>query len=202
MTSGKDHDELHAKSADVLLKRYESRWNPEIRKELASLFRCREYAKGEELLHQGDLWTRIFFVEQGLLRLFFVRNDGREFNKNFILEGEFVFPVTPIMWTKPSLFGIRCLEPSSVWIAEAEAFRHILDVRNEWKELQLETLVRLTDYKLQREHELLSCDGSQRYKVFCERYPRLAGRIPLSQLATYLGLTDVSLSRIRRRSRA
>ena len=50
----------------------------------------------------------------------------------------------------------------------------------------------------QREHDLLALSGRQRYEAFCRQFPALSGRVPLLHLATYLGLTDVSLSRLRR----
>ncbi|MEZ5535579.1 MAG: hypothetical protein R3F02_08130 [Thiolinea sp.] len=59
-------------------------------------------------------------------------------------------------------------------------------------------MIRLLDSKLQREHDLLALNSSQRYQKFCENSPGLAQRIPLTHLATYLGITDVSLSRLRR----
>ena len=58
---------------------------------------------------------------------------------------------------------------------------------------------RLVDAKLRREHDLLAFDGWGRYQAFRRTHPGLAERVPLSQLATYLGLTDVSLSRLRGR---
>lgn len=189
------------KELEKLLMRQSRRWETGLRKELTPLFHRREYTKGAELLHQGEQWNRVFLVELGVLRLFFIRDDGREFNKNFFCEGDLLFPITPNMWSNPSLFGIRCLKFSAIWEVQAEAFRKILNKWGRWENLQRETLIKLMDHKLQREHDLLSCDGFHRYKAFCERNPGLVDRVPLAQLANYLGLTDVSLSRIRRRIR-
>jgi hypothetical protein len=68
-----------------------------------------------------------------------------------------------------------------------------------WEPLRAELRGRLLDQKLRREHDLLTLNGSSRYRQLCEDSPQLAARIPLVHLASYLGLTDVSLSRIRRR---
>ena len=59
-------------------------------------------------------------------------------------------------------------------------------------------LARLVSHKLQREHDLLTLDARRRYAAFVAREPQLAERVPLLHLASYLGITDVSLSRIRR----
>lgn len=170
----------------------------EARAAVSPLFIRHAVAKGEVLLCQGDCWQHAMLVEQGALRLYFVRRDGREFNKNFYLEGGLVCPLTPAMWGEPSLFGIASLEAGSVWRADAAAWRSRLGALGAWEPLQRELLARLVTHKLQREHDLLALDGRRRYAQFCERQPQLAQRIPLLHLASYLGLTDVSLSRIRR----
>ena len=169
-------------------------WLPEA----AALFRRHPVRKGEPLLVQGAPWVHALLIERGALRLYFVRRDGREFNKNFYLDGALICPLTPAMWGEPSLFAIASLEAGVVWRADAGAWRQCLDSRGAWAPLQRELLARLVTHKLQREHDLLALDGRSRYAAFCQRHPQLATRIPLVQLASYLGLTDVSLSRIRR----
>ena len=154
--------------------------------------------KGQPLLRQGEVWRHALWLERGALRLYFTRRDGREFNKNFYLEGALLCPLTPAMWDAPSLFEIGALEPGRVWRADAGAWRARLDALGAWAPLRTELLARLVSHKLQREHELLTLDARRRYAAFRTREPRLAERIPLLHLASYLGITDVSLSRIRR----
>lgn len=154
-------------------------------RQLAPLFLPQAMARGAALVSPGDRWAQAYLVDQGLLRLYFLRRDGREFNKNFIPDGTLVCPLTPAMWDEPSLFGIACIERTHLWRCDAARWRHALDARGLWGPLQ-------------REHDLLALDGRQRYETFCRRMPALAGRVPLLHLASYLGLTDVSLSRLRR----
>jgi CRP-like cAMP-binding protein len=168
---------------------------------LAPLFRRRTCVRGEGLLAQGQRWQDALLIERGLLRLCFVRRDGREFNKNFFSEGALICPLTPAMCGEPSLFAINALDAGAVWRADAAALRRVLDDHGAWLPLQRLLLERLITHKLQREHDLLTLDGRSRYDAFCRREPQLAERVPLGQLATYLGLTDVSLSRIRRQRR-
>jgi CRP-like cAMP-binding protein len=174
---------------------------PPARAALAPLFRRRTCAKGEGLLAQGQRWHDALLIERGVLRLCFVRRDGREFNKNFFTEGALICPLTPAMCDEPSLFAINALDGGAVWRADAAALRRVLDEHGAWSALQRVLLERLITHKLQREHDLLTLDGRSRYHAFCRREPLLAQRVPLGQLATYIGLTDVSLSRIRRQQR-
>ena len=154
--------------------------------------------KGTPLLREGEVWRQVLWIERGALRLFFNRRDGREFNKNFYLEGALLCPLTPAMWDAPSLFEIGALEPSTVWRADAARWREQLGAHAQWEPLCTELLARLVSHKLQREHDLLTLDALRRYAAFVAREPQLAERVPLLHLASYLGITDVSLSHIRR----
>lgn len=153
------------------------------------------------MLQPGDLWSDAMLIETGLVRMHFLRRDGREFNKNFFAEGSLICPITPSMWAEPSLFGITCIEPSVVWRCDAARLREVLGQHGHWEAMQRELLTRLLTGKLQREHDLLALSGRQRYEAFCRQFPALSSRVPLLHLATYLGLTDVSLSRLRREMR-
>jgi CRP-like cAMP-binding protein len=170
-----------------------------VRAALAPLFHRHAVVKGDGLLYQGQIWREALLVEQGLLRLYFVRRDGREFNKNFFTDGALFFPLTPAMWDNGSLFAIGALDAGYVWRADSTAMRRLLEAQGLWQAVRGRMLERLITHKLQREHDLLTLDGRRRYEAFCRREPALADRVPLNQLASYLGLTDVSLSRIRRR---
>lgn len=165
---------------------------------LAALFQPVALDKGGVLLRQGDVWRHVLWIERGALRLYFTRRDGREFNKNFYLDDALLCPLTPAMWNAPSLFEIGAIEPARVWRADAAAWRHALDGTGHWVALRTELLARLVSHKLQREHDLLTLDARRRYAAFVAREPLLAERVPLLHLASYLGITDVSLSRIRR----
>lgn len=161
-------------------------------------FTLQTLARGAPVLRPGEVWNAALVIETGLVRMHFLRRDGREFNKNFFAEGALVCPITPAMGSEPSLFGISCIEATQLWRCDAGSFRSVLEDHAVWAPLQRELLARLLTGKLQREHDLLALSGKQRYQAFCTRFPALAERVPLLHLATYLGLTDVSLSRLRR----
>lgn len=168
---------------------------------LAPQFRLVRAAPRTALLCQGDVWQRAFLIQSGLIRMHFVDRDGHEFNKNFFAERSLICPIAPAMWQEPSLFGIHTIEPTSLWVADAARLRQDLGEQSLWRELQCELLARLLTGKLQREHDLLALDGRQRYRAFGQRFPGLLGRVPLKHLASFLGMTDVSLSRLRRADR-
>jgi hypothetical protein len=68
-----------------------------------------------------------------------------------------------------------------------------------WQALERRMLALLLDDKMHREQQFLQCSATQRYQHLCISRPEWLARIPLRHLASYLGITDVALSRIRRR---
>jgi CRP-like cAMP-binding protein len=157
----------------------------------------RECRKGAVLLRQGEVFSEVLVVEAGVLRLFFTQRDGREFNKNFFPAGRVILPATGQMASRASLFSIASLEPAAVWSAPMPRFKQALSDHGAWHTVQRKLLAGMVNEKLQREHDLLALSGSERYSKFCTEHPVLAQRISVGHLASYLGLTNVSLSRIR-----
>lgn len=168
---------------------------------LQALFRPRTHDKGEVLLAQGARWDNVYAVESGTLRMHLIARDGRDFNKNFHETGALVLPLTAEMEHEPALFAISALVRCAVWQAPVSTFRARLDALGRWEPLRTALLERLVGDKLRREHDLLTLDGTERYLRLCRERPALAAHVPVAQLASFLGLTDVSLSRIRRRLR-
>ena len=168
---------------------------------VAALFSPRTVERNQPVLRQGDTWDTASIIHRGLVRMAFTRRDGREFNKSFHFDGMLVCPITEAMIRQPSLFSIHTVEPCLLLQAPAARLRECLSDFQAWEPLRTQLLERLVTHKLEREYHLLVMDGRTRYAHFCASAPQLAGRVPLAQLATYLGMTDVSLSRIRRNSR-
>jgi len=140
---------------------------------LNSHFTLQTYKKGAPVLRQGEIWNQVFIIKTGLLRMHFLRKDGREFNKNFFTENQLLCPLTTAMNSSPSLFGISCIEASEIWCCPIDKFTTLLS-STEWLHIQHELLIRLLDGKLKREHDLLALDASQRYQKYCTHFPQLA----------------------------
>lgn len=191
-------DIIHAALAAVL--KDELPQSPQLAS-VAKLFTARRLKKNQTLLREGAVWTQAVLIERGILRMHFTRRDGKEFNKNFHAEGALICPISAAMIDAPSLFSISAIESAVVWLASAVELRRSLQGLNAWEPLRVRLLEGLVTSKLQREHDLLALDARSRYERFCAAQPELAARIPLAHLATYLGITDVSLSRIRRQMR-
>jgi CRP-like cAMP-binding protein len=175
----------HCKDIDLLLS-------------VVPKFQRAVFQKGAVLLGQGENWDYAYFVQHGLLRTHLVSEDGKDFSKSFYSEGAFIGPITRQLESKPAPFNISALEASVVWQIHIADLRSSLVPLGMWESMCLELLGWLHSQKLQREYDLQVLDAKSRYLKLCQESPDLACRVPLTHLATYLGITDVSLSRIRR----
>ncbi len=154
---------------------------------------------GDALLAAGDRWTSLFWVERGELRLYYLDRQGRESNKNFHLDGSMFWPLTPALAGQPVDFWISAITPSRVWAVPWSAWQQASADWPAWQALERRMLAALLDDKMRRERQFLQRSATERYEDLCAEHPDWLARVPLRHLASYLGVTDVALSRIRRR---
>ncbi len=142
----------------------------------------------------GHLW----FIFQGLVRNFYVTPQGKEFNKSFITAPSLCGSMTEVVTGNPSRFSIDALEDTTTIVISIEWFKEMSNHHSGFKTLALVLAQQLALKKEQREAELLLDDATTRYQRFLGDNPHLKGRIPAYHVASYLGITEVALSRIKR----
>jgi len=166
---------------------------------LESLFSPVRVEKGEVLLNQNDLWNSAYYIESGIARLFYSDRNGNEFNKDFFYEGNFFWPVAPSAHKEPSLFAISALSSMLVWKAPYMQFRKELESLSVWHPIALQLAEMLAERKIMREASFLLDTPTERYIKLFEEYSELVNRIPDYHMASFLGITPVSFSRIKKK---
>lgn len=161
--------------------------------------RTTDLIKGEALLREGEHWQHLWWLERGALRLYYLDRDGQAANKNFYLDGAMVWPITPALRDAPVHFWVEALEPSRVWALPWDGWVAATQGFQPWRALEHRVLAALLQDKMGREHAFLQFTATERYLALQAEHPDWLARIPLRQLASWLGITDVALSRIRRR---
>lgn len=152
--------------------------------------------KGTTLVRQGEVCGEIYFVEKGLLKVMSMNGD-REFVLRFFPENAFVTIVDSFTEQKPSHFRLVALEDSELLVinhnafealcAESHAVANLFRKINQWVAAAM----------MKRIQEVLANDAAQQYAKFLEEQAAIVQRISLGELAKYIGVTQVSLSRIR-----
>lgn len=157
-----------------------------------------KYGRKSFVLNAGEIWNKLFYIHRGLIRLFYLDVDGKEFNKAFFAEGETIWPVAPQDREYGVLFNIAAIEATTVSVCPFPSLYEFLQKNGRWEKFALPFAETLVEQKFQREHDFLLLSATERLKRFSTTYPHIVRRLPDYHLASYLGITNVSLSRIKR----
>ncbi len=155
------------------------------------------FDKQTVLLQSGELWNKVFFIDQGLLRLFYSTEEGKEFNKGFFAENSLLWPVAPSARSCNSLFSIASIEPVRVLYMPFDEFQGLLKQNNYWLSFALPYAENLADQKFLREHQFLVNNAKSRYLHIMKELADISHRLPDYHIASYMGITHVALSRIK-----
>lgn len=163
-----------------------------------SSVKTREVKKGTFLLHPGEICKHTFFVENGLLRLFALDENGREHILQFGSENWLVTDRDSVYFNEPSKFYIEAIENSFLILLDANFFSKIAALSPDFRKKNENLLHKHIRQLNERINLLLSANAKTRYIEFIRLYPDLQSRVPQWMVASYLGITPESLSRVRK----
>ncbi|MEO7426383.1 MAG: Crp/Fnr family transcriptional regulator [Fibrobacteria bacterium] len=162
------------------------------------VFRFRRVSKSEILLRPGQMPKHLLFVAEGLLRYYYGAGESGESNKLFLNEGMFSGPLTGCTLIPEEGCGVEALEAGSLLVAETRSFNALYDTHPVFDRLGRKLGEWWLNHKEARTRSFQRLDASERYLDFIRDHGDLAQRVPQYHIASYLGITEVSLSRIRR----
>lgn len=165
----------------------------------ASTIRTRTFAAGDTLFAADVHWPWLNIVREGLVKLVYLRADGSERIKSFIPAGGFFASLAGLASGGVTTFSAVAMTAGAI---EQLSYPQILALGERHLAWQKALRVGIEHYgarKEKRERELLMLKAEQRYRQFLDESPELAAQVPLKDLALYLGITPVALSRIRGR---
>jgi len=164
--------------------------------ELLQHVRTKTVKKGEHLLKSGDVCRHLFFLNEGLAKIYFTRDD-KEFVMQFFYANR-VFSVFESYITQaPSNYALVAIEPTTVTLISHDRMEELCR-KHHCAETFYRKLVSVATVRMmKRISEMLNEDASERYNQFVKEHKEIIQRINLGDLANYLGITQQSLSRIR-----
>ena len=166
--------------------------------ESVSLFK--KLRKHQYLLQAGDISHYHAFVCQGFLRNYYVDKKGQEHIMQFAPENYWTGDFESMSQGLPSKYNIDALEESEVLLLKKEDFEMIRKTIPAFNDFVNETLKRNSLVLQNRIHVNISLSAEEKYKDFIANYPSISNRVPLHMIASYLGVTAETLSRIRSQS--
>ena len=164
----------------------------------AKYFAPKRLKKHQFLLNEGDVSRHIAFVNSGCLRVYTIDNKGAEHIIQFAVEDWWASDLNSFLSGRPATFNIDALLDSEVLLLEKSAREELLDNCPKM-ERYFRLLVEANHVAThQRISDSLSTTAEERYLKFIKTYPKLFEQVPQNQIASYLGITPQSLSRIRK----
>lgn len=159
---------------------------------------AKKVAKSEFLLREGEVCNYTYFVEKGLLRMYSIDKNGKEHIIQFAPEKWLISDRSSLYFSEKSKYYIEAVEESEILFLKNDFFANInLEFPNtvENNDLLLQKHIRNLQNRV---NSLLSDTAEERYMSFIKMYPDILLRVPQWMVASYLGITPESLSRVRK----
>jgi len=179
-----------------LRQTFESKLGGELKTwdQLGPQFSHKFFHKGEHIVRAGENWRDFYFIYEGVLRVYYLDSKGHEVNQHFYACGEVISPLSN---QSVCQFNIQSLESTKLLTANYQALSATSSENTEWGQIELNLLKSSFLKNAKREAQLLPSDAENRYLWFCREYPQLVKKLPQYQIASFLGVTPVTLSRLK-----
>lgn len=163
-----------------------------------SLTQEKEIKKGSYFSEAGKVAQEVGFLESGIFRVCYYGSKGEEFTRCIVPKHRFMVDMNSFYNNTPSSEYVEALTDSRMIILDKAAFTELGNTIIPWNEIFTKIMSHALMRKMNDSQMMLQQDAKTRYLSFLELFPGLANQIPLSTLASYLGITQSSLSRIRK----
>jgi len=157
----------------------------------------KEFPKKHILWREGDYVNEAYFVLKGCFRYYSTNQDGYERNTLFAIENWWIGDFISLLHDKPTQQSVQALEDSQVLFFIKSDFKHLMENNKSFREftsLKRDMAYEATMQRLTQINE----SAEVRYENLMKKYPKALNRIPLYHIASYLGITPESLSRLRK----
>jgi CRP-like cAMP-binding protein len=179
------------------IKNYSS-LSAEAQQALENCFEQVILSKNEYLVTEGKICRHLYFVQQGALRGFY-NLDGKEITHWFGFENDFVTSFHSFITQEPAVENIQLLEGSILWAISKDTLTGLF---NQYHEIERLVRIAYEKYYIRLEERFVNAQfksATERYESLLHQTPHIVERVPLGHIASYLGISQETLSRIRSR---
>jgi len=155
------------------------------------------FKKNDMILNMWDEQNEVYVIFSGIARSYYLDKDGNDITKFFMKENDFCVGES-LFSNQKSIQGFEALENVSALKFKAKDLKELILQDENLSRLYMEFLENNLLYKMQREYAFQILSATERYIAFQKEYGKIKGRVPQHYIASYLGITPESLSRIRR----
>jgi CRP-like cAMP-binding protein len=154
--------------------------------------------KGAYFSEAGKVAGKIGYITEGVFRVCYYDKSGEGYTRYFVYENRFVADINSFRDELPSAEYIEAVTDCTLLVFNKLDFEFLASTITGWTDIFSKITSYVMENKMKASSNMLVQDAQTRYMHFLEHYPGLANRVPLSMLASYLGITPSSLSRIRK----
>lgn len=170
---------------------------PDEQCKLSLKLRSQHLDKNDYFIRQGDRHSRVAFIASGLFRVYCIDESGSDKTLAFRDQGRFLAAYSPFLQKKDVWYSIQALTGAEIIYFEFDDLISLMQQHPCWETLEKNYIIDLFIEKEDRERSFLLEDAATRYTNFCKNYPDIERTVSQFYIASYLGISPVSLSRIR-----
>jgi len=159
------------------------------------------FDKGDLVHDAAKTCKRSFFIVSGIFRLYYIKPDGKEVSEFFATEKEWINSPISFMQQKPDVYFIDAIEDSVALSLGVDDLIHLFDHFPEMERYSRLDMGALFGHLMNRLASLRFTSAEEKYKHFCGVYAEIKQRIPLHMVASYMGVSQETLSRIRTKNK-
>jgi CRP-like cAMP-binding protein len=159
----------------------------------------RSYAVGDYLIKEGSHKKEVFFIQKGIIRSFRINEKGNEITTLLRWENQIIASPDVILFDQPSQNYVEALEETKVRVLDYDVLQDIVSANPKLDANRKYVLQQMLKEALGRIDTFVLMSPEERYLAYVDQNPEIVNRVPDKYIANVLGITPVSLSRIRKR---
>lgn len=167
---------------------------------VASHFQPTTLKKGDFFLHEDKVCDKLSFIHSGILRLYKTMDDGKEVTQWISTQGYFVTELSSLLFNAPARWSIQALTDVELFTIHKKDYDALSNAIPRWTEIEKLFIAKCFVMLENRVFTHLSMSAEERYALFFNQNRELFNQIPLQYLASMLGMTPETFSRIRKKS--
>jgi CRP-like cAMP-binding protein len=164
---------------------------------ILSYFKPLNKDKNDILLSQGEISQQTFFVGKGCLRLFFINEEGKDATRYIAFENQFATALVSFITKLPALENIQVIEKSELLTISHEDFNHLMQIVPQWRAFYSNYLEKAYVNNANRLMSFTTMDALERYQQLLKINPAIVKRLPNKIVASYINVSQETLSRLK-----
>lgn len=167
--------------------------------ELKKSFKPLHLKKNDFFVREGEYAKQIGFLKKGVVRAFFLNQEGKEYTKQFFVDSSIIGAYNSLLTKQPNKIAQQALTDCEVLVADYTEMENLYTKFHDLERLGRKIAEFYFLEKEQKEIEMALLDADKRYLIMQQRFPSIENIIPQYYIASYLGISPTQLSRIRKK---